>query len=159
DEGLAAVGAVLASVGMDLPRTPGSALLSWLWHRTRVRLRGLGFRPRDVNQIAAADLTRIDVCWSVAVGLSNVDWVRGADYQTRALLLALNAGEPERIARALAVEAAHAATGGVHAAARSAKLLERASALSEGADHPYANGMLALSRGVSAYLSGRWRVA
>ncbi len=159
DEGLSAVGSVLASVGMDLPRTPTLALLSLLWHRARVRLRGLGFQPKDVSQVAASELTRIDVCWSVAIGLSNVDWVRGADYQTRGLLLALKAGEPDRIARALAVEAAHVATGGVRTTARSTRLLERAASLSRGPGHPYATGMLALSRGVSSYLRGCWREA
>ena len=99
DLGLDALRDVLAAIGMTLPRTPCRALASLLWRRAMLRLRGLGFRPRDTSEVAAATLTKIDVCWSAGVGLSNVDWIRGADFQARGLLLALRAGEPYRVAR------------------------------------------------------------
>ena len=117
DQGLATLHTVLEAVGLNLPGTPRRALWSLLLGRARLRLRGLRFRERDQSEIAAADLTRIDVCWSAVTGLSIVDSIRGADFQTRGLLLALRAGEPSRIARALAMEAAHVATAGDRAAA------------------------------------------
>ena len=159
DLGLDALRDVLAAIGMTLPRTPCRALASLLWRRALLRLRGLGFRPRDTSEVAAATLTKIDVCWSAGVGLSNVDWIRGADFQARGLLLALRAGEPYRVARALAVEAAQAATAGRPARRRTARLLDRAESLARGSGRPYALGMVALARGVSAYLEGRWRDA
>ena len=87
DEGLATLQSVLATVDMKLPRTPLRSLASLLWRRARLRLRRLNFRERDPSEITAADLTRIDICWSAAVGLSVVDTIRGADFQARGLLL------------------------------------------------------------------------
>jgi hypothetical protein len=159
DEGLATLQAVLAAVGLALPGTPRRALMSLLWQRARLRLRGLGFRARDPSEIAAADLTRIDVCWSAGVGLSVVDTIRGADFQARGLLLSLKSGEPSRIARALAMEAAHAATSGGSSRKSTERLLGMAEALVRRAEHPYDRGMVTLARGVAAYLEGRWRAA
>ena len=51
------------------------------------------------GDLAPAELMRIDICWSAASGLALIDTVRGADFQTRHLLLALNSGERYRIAR------------------------------------------------------------
>jgi serine/threonine protein kinase/tetratricopeptide (TPR) repeat protein len=159
DEGLATLRTVLEAVGMSLPATPRRALLSLLVQRARLRLRGLGYRQRDPAHIRPADLTRIDVCWSASAGLSVVDTVRGADFQARGLILSLAAGEPSRIARSLAMEAAHAASTGGSNQRRTARLLARASELAERANDPYASGMIALARGVCAYLEGRWTVA
>jgi serine/threonine protein kinase len=157
DQGLDALRDVLAAVGMTLPRTPRRALISLLFHRARIRLRGLTFHPRDTSEISPADLTRIDICWSAGIGLSNVDWIRGADFQARGLLLALRAGEPFRVARALAVEAAQTATAGQSARRRTARLLDTAGVLARTSDQPYALGMVALVTGVAAYLEARWR--
>ena len=159
DEGLATLQTVLATVGMTLPSTPLRSLASLLWRRLRLRLRGLGFRERDPSEIAAAHLTRIDVCWSAGAGLSMVDTIRGADFQARGLLLALEAGEPSRIARALAMEAAHTACTGGSNRKTTARLLELAEALAHRVEHAYALGMVTLARGVAAYLEGRWRDA
>ena len=159
DEGLAALRTVLEAIGMALPVTPRRALFSLLVQRARLRLRGLGFRERDPSEIAPADLTRIDVCWSAGAGLSVVDTIRGADFQARGLLLSLAAGEPSRIARALAMEAAHAASAGGSNRKATARLLDRADELASRVEHPYALGMVALARGVSAYLEGRWTLA
>jgi serine/threonine protein kinase len=156
DEGLATLRTVLKAIGMTLPGTPRRALFSLLVQRARLRLRGLDFRERDPSQIAPADLTRIDVCWSAGAGLSVVDTIRGADFQARGLLLSLAAGEPSRIARALAMEAAHAASAGGSNRKTTARLLDRAGDLASRVEHPYAQGTVALARGVSAYLEGRW---
>jgi serine/threonine protein kinase/tetratricopeptide (TPR) repeat protein len=159
DEGLATLRTVLEAIGTALPVTPRQALFSLLAQRARLRLRGLGFRERDPSEIAPADLTRIDVCWSAGAGLSVVDTIRGADFQARGLLLSLAAGEPSRIARALAMEAAHAASAGGSNRRTTARLLDRAGELASRVEDPYALGMVALARGVSAYLEGRWTLA
>ena len=159
DEGLAELEAVLGKVRMTLPRTPLRSLASLLARRLMLRLRGLGFRRRDIEEIPPAELTRIDVCWSAGVGLSVVDTIRGADFQARGLILALNAGEPSRIARALAMEAAHVASRGGSRRKATAQLLKRAENLSRPIEQPYALGMVTLARGVTSYLEGRWNEA
>jgi tetratricopeptide (TPR) repeat protein len=156
DEGLAALRDVLAAVGMKLPATPFRSLLSWLWQSAQLRLRGLGYRRREPTQIALADLTRIDVCWSAATGLSNVDWIRGTDFQSRCLLLALRAGERFRIAQSLAMYAVHCSTAGLPARQRTARLLKAAEDLAREVDQPYAIGIAAMARGCATYLECRW---
>jgi hypothetical protein len=121
-----------------------------------LRIRGLGFRRRDSSQVAPADLTRIDVCWSAAAGLSVVDTIRGADFQARGLLLALRAGEPSRIARSVAMEAAQAAIPGGKVHARTARVLALADGLAQEVGDPHVVGLAMMARGTSAYLEGRW---
>jgi tRNA A-37 threonylcarbamoyl transferase component Bud32/tetratricopeptide (TPR) repeat protein len=159
DEGLSALKTVLATVDMTLPTTPTRSLMSLLWRRALLRMRGLKFRQRDLSEVAAADLTRLDVCWSAGVGLSVVDPIRGADFQARGLLLSLKAGEPSRIARSLALEAAHVASTGGSTRERSARLLKLAEDLARRVDDAYALAMVTLGHGVAAYLEGRWRDA
>jgi hypothetical protein len=57
------------------------------------------------------------------------------------------------------MEAAHAASTGGSNRKRTARLLARAGELANRTPDPYASGMIALARGVCAYLEGRWTVA
>jgi serine/threonine protein kinase/tetratricopeptide (TPR) repeat protein len=157
DEGLAAISAILDRVGMPLPSTPQRALARLLWSRLMLRMRGLRFRERAANAVPTEQLELVDISRSVAVGFSVVDTIRGADYQTRSLLLALRAGEPMRIALSLGWEAVHSSCGGLPARRRTAKLNQLAQSLAEKIGHPHALGMASLSFGASSYLEGKFR--
>jgi tetratricopeptide (TPR) repeat protein len=157
DEGLAALRTVLRAAGVKYPATSRRAFGSLLLRRALIRLRGLRFRQRDPSQVAADKLTKIDVCWSATIGLSVVDPIRGADFQARGLLLALQSGEPNRIARSLATEAGHVATAGGRTRHRVERLLAKADALSQELDSRYADGFNLLIKGIAAFLQGRWR--
>ena len=159
DEGQRVVRDVLEAMGMRLAESPTRALISLLMRRLRVRLRGLEFRPRDESQIPPETLVRVDACWSVATALGVVDTIRGADFQGRHLLLALDTGDRYRIARALAVEAVYAAVEGEHHRARYDALIGRADALANEVGHPQAIALVAMARGTSAFLQGRWKSA
>jgi serine/threonine protein kinase len=159
DEGLALLRTILGPLGLSMPATPRQALVSLFRHRAILRLRGLRFRSRDETQIPAEDLTRIDLCWSAVAGLSVIDPILGADFQTRGLLLALRAGEPFRIARSLAMEAAHRSTAGIRAAGRVEALIRKADGLAHELDSPLARGMIHMVRGVSGLMLGRWKQA
>ncbi|HEY2744342.1 MAG TPA: serine/threonine-protein kinase PknK, partial [Polyangia bacterium] len=160
DEGLDAIKSVLDALGIKLPSASATrALTSMLLTRARLRLRGLSFEERDAAHLDARALAKIDATWSIAVALGTVDTIRGAEFQTRNLILALNAGEPYRIARALTMEAAYVATAGGPASARAASLLEIGRALAERIDHPHAIGWSRLAAGFAHFLSGRWRDA
>jgi hypothetical protein len=159
DEGLAAFDLLLAQVGMWLSGTPRRALLRMLLYRTVLRLRGLGFRERDAGRVPPGDLLRVDISRSVALGISIVDVIEGANWQAQASLRALRAGEPLRIALALAWEAVHSACQGQAARRRTAKLIRAADALAQKIGHPHAIGMATLSAGCVEFLEGRFRPA
>ncbi|MHB8876132.1 MAG: ATP-binding protein, partial [Myxococcaceae bacterium] len=159
DEGLEVVRSVLGAVNMRLAPTPRRAWAALLARRAHLALRGLGFRERDASQLSAEQVTRIDVCWSVAAGLSMVDTIRGASFQTRHLLLALEAGEPYRVARAIAAEAAFVATGGRKARPRALKLMKIASELATRVGDPRALGLVSFCAGLTEFLVGNWRAA
>lgn len=158
-EGLELIRTVLAAVGFTLPAGPKRALISLLLKRLQIRLRGLSFTERDASQIAEADLVRIDTCWAVAAGLGAVDLIRGADFQSRHLLLALKAGEPFRVARAMAFEAAQTASRGAPARKRAVQIAQRAEELARKVGHPHAIGLSIWASGVAAYLVGHWKNA
>jgi serine/threonine protein kinase len=157
DDGIRVLESVLSAVGMRLSKTPKGALISLLFRRTLLALRGLRFRPRDAREIPPAVLTRIDVCWAVTIGLARIDNIRAADFQTRHLLLALRAGERYRIARALATEAGFSSTLGKPR--RTERLLTAASELASSLAHPHARGLATFAGGVSAFYQGRFRAA
>jgi hypothetical protein len=95
------------------------------------------------------------VFWSVSTALGNIDNVRANDFQTRHLLLALKLGEPYRIGRALAAEAAYSATRGLSARRRTGRLVRTAEEIAEKVNRPFARGWATLAAGMAAYLEGR----
>ena len=141
DEGLSVLRRVLDRVGMRFPITPRGALLSLLLRRAQLWIRGLEFRERAATEIPADDLIRIDTCWSVSNSLGLIDTIRGSDFQTRHLLLALRAGEPYRVARAIANEAGYGSVAGWPARERTRRLIDRSMALAERVGHPHARGL------------------
>jgi hypothetical protein len=156
EEGLAVLARTLDAAGLHLPATPRRALPGLLIRRARVRLRGLGWREAEAPP---ERLAIIDLCWSVATGLALVDHFRGADFQARHLLLALDAGEPYRVARALMLEACYSATGGSRTAARTTEVLAAARAAAERAASPHAIALVEHASAVAAFCAGRFTEA
>jgi serine/threonine protein kinase/tetratricopeptide (TPR) repeat protein len=159
EEGLAVFEKVLRAAGFKLPGGPKRALISLILRRSWLWLRGLDFTERDASDIDEIDLQRIDICWSVAAGLGIVDLIRGAEFQSRHMLLALRAGEVYRVTRAMAFETVQMATRGGPGAVRARRLADRTEALAQRAGHPHATGLAIWARGLSAYLVGHWKEA
>jgi serine/threonine protein kinase len=159
DAGLVELRTALGGVGLTLPNSPRRALRCLLARRLWLLLRGLGFRERDASQISAADLLCIDTCGSASTGLSMVDAILGAAIQSQYLLLALRAGEPSRLARALSVEACHLSCEAGPSRRRAGRLIQTASALAERVADPQTQGMVTLARGVTLYFEGGWKNA
>src|SRR5205085_555064 len=145
--------------GLKLAKGPKRALVSLALRRLWIRLRGLDFTERDADVTPESELLRIDACWSVAAGLGAVDLIRGADFQSLHLLLALRSGEISRIARAMAFEVSQTAARGGRAQKHVAELLEKTDALAKRAAKPHSTGMAVWARGLSSYLLGNWREA
>ncbi len=159
EEGLEVFRVVLETAGFGLANGPKRALLSLILRRLWIRMRGLEFTERKASEIPEADLARIDICWAVAAGLGAVDFIHSADFQSRHLLLALRAGEPYRVSRAISFEAAQAASNRGKSRARGVKVLKLAKDLAKKVGHPHAIGMALWADGLSAYLTGEWRRA
>jgi hypothetical protein len=157
DEGLAAMRHVLGAIGMKLPSTPLATLMTFLFWLAYLRARGLGFRRRDTSHIAPHQLTRVDTCWSVAFSLSITDTLRGATFELRTLVLALEAGEIHRVSRAMALHAGHQASiAGRRGWARVEKLLTQAHALADEAGDTHSIGWAHGAHAIAHYTNGHW---
>ena len=151
DEGRAAGDDVLGHLGLEAPASPGAALRQLGWLRVRLWLRGLEHTERSVDEVTATDLARIDACWSLARGFAGHDVILGQVFQTRALLFALAAGEPLRVAKALCFEYLSRAIDGPTALTRDRALLERAARIGEQADSAVVRASVAFAEGMGAH--------
>ncbi|HET7451510.1 MAG TPA: hypothetical protein VFL12_02115, partial [Thermoanaerobaculia bacterium] len=127
--------------------------------RARLRLRGLAFRERSEDEIPPRVLRESDVTWSASAGLSMIDILAGASFQTRNLILALRAGEPARVARAMAWEAAHSSNDGSPGWKRTRRLLDAADGLARRVGKPHPVAMATMARGIAEFTMGRWSTA
>jgi hypothetical protein len=159
EEGMAMAAAVLAELGIRLPGTSSLDIISSLCLRTWIRLRGFPFRERNEHEVPAETLAAVDTCWSITLGLSFTDPLRGWALQARHLSLALSAGEPYRVARALVVETVHEATLGTRARNRTRALLYRTSELAKRTGHPHAKAAALMAAGFAAYFESLWKEA
>ncbi len=157
DEGLGVIRTLLASIGIPYPETRGETIKTLVTLRAKLVLRGLRFKERARSEIPAEDILRLDTCRAVALGLSSVDTMRGAVFQTRYLLLALEAGDAERVAHALTMECGYSAIAGTRARRRTEKLIARMRAIADRVGTPYARAFADEAEGVVASLQGRWR--
>jgi hypothetical protein len=88
-----------------------------------------------------------------------VENIRGAYLQSRHLLMALELGEPFRILRAIAAEAAYRAAGGTATELSVDRLLASAESLARDLREPYGFGFTHLARGIGMFLRAHWAEA
>lgn len=157
DDGFAVMQGVLREIGIELAIGPKRAMLSLLWHRLLIRLKGLRFRERDASQIAPMELFKVDACWSVAKHVGMIDTIRGTDFQARQLLLACRVGDLPRVTRAISAEVAYSAVTGTRSARRTQKLLAMAETLAGRVGDAQSVGFVNVMKGMAANMQGRWK--
>ncbi|MCU0668485.1 MAG: AAA family ATPase [Myxococcota bacterium] len=159
DEGVAILEPLLEEFGLRYPPTARAAVLSTLARVAELRLRGTRVRSPRVPP-SSLDLTRIDLCYSVARGLITVDTMRAGHLPLVGLLLSLRAGEASRIGRSLAmVGGAVLAPLGGFMGAWGSRLIEQARSIANDLDDPYVSAAVNVSAGQVAVLRGEWRAA
>lgn len=149
-EGLEALRSLLRSRGQRFARTGGGAIASFLYSRARLKLRGIEFEERGATWVSPERLSEVDLLWSVSCSLVMVDMTRGVDLQTRHLLAALDAGEPYRVARALAVEGWFQQSMLPQPNARITQIFSQARLLAQRCVQPHAQAVVALAEGAAA---------
>ncbi|EYF02200.1 Hypothetical protein CAP_7411 [Chondromyces apiculatus DSM 436] len=157
DEGLRVAEPLFVS--LVIAAHQGSAAAQMLLRRAQSQLHELHYEERSLQESSPEALQRIDLCWSLATGLAFVDPGAGALFRSQSLLFSLDAGEPSRIVRAVALEASHVAAGGGPASERAAALLAESDRLARRLGNPHATSRVLLAQGVSAGFQGRWRAS
>jgi RIO-like serine/threonine protein kinase/tetratricopeptide (TPR) repeat protein len=159
EQGMEASRAVLSAMGLGLPATRFGAIGTIVLYRVVLALRGLHFGARSENEIGQEDLARIDTCWSIGYALTFVDIFLGEVLVLRALLLALRAGELERISRCVSMHVIRTAAAGGRTWRRTARLREHARELADRSGSLGARWFYAVAMGQSDSLNGRFREA
>lgn len=156
NEGLPVLRKVLNKIGIKLPATPLQSLCSFLISRTKLKLRGLKFKEHASHEISDIDRLRMDSCCSASVGLFMPDVLRSLDFQTRFLLLALNAGELTRILKGLTLEASYTSMQGNRQQKRISYLLQLSNDIAIKLAQPYPLALVMFTKGVTAHFKGDW---
>ena len=88
-----------------------------------------------------------------------VDMLRASDFSARHTLLALDTGEPYRVARALAMEGMFISTLGHSHRLKAAAFIGRARAIADRLGHPHAMAVSSMAESMAAICAGRWQDA
>ncbi|HKU43186.1 MAG TPA: protein kinase [Polyangiales bacterium] len=156
-EGDALVRKVLAAMEIDVPETDRGMIAAILWEKTRLSLRGTGYVARREAELPASLLERVDLYDALRVETQTYAPLRAVLFQMRGLRLALEAGEPARVVRALCSAAQITVLRGTEAACRKGdEILARASALAAELRTERELATVCSARAMCAFMLGRW---
>jgi serine/threonine protein kinase len=105
DEGMDTIAPVLREVGLWQPRGPLMAILGTVWNRILMLPRGYAFVQRKESEVPPRLLERIDSLLATKTGLSHHEAIFAGYQESRAVRLALRAGEARRLIRCLVHDA------------------------------------------------------
>jgi len=105
DEGMDTITPVLRELGIWQPRRATTAIVGTIWNRVLLLLRGYAFTKRADSEVGSDLLERIDTLLATKTGLSHNEAIFAGYQQSRAIRLALRAGEPRRLIRCLVHDA------------------------------------------------------
>ncbi len=159
DEGLGVLEGVLRAVGERLPATPRRAFAALAVGRARIALRGLRYVERPLPEVPPGSVMRVDAFFTAAACLGYVDTIRGADFQARHFLAALDAGEPHRVAQALMLEVSFAGAAGGPEGPRARALIAMLQELAARLGAPHVSALAECAPAIVASLGGRWQLA
>ncbi len=157
--GMATFALVLSTLRVWYPRTFVGVLLAITVVQIRLWLRRGRFTERDESMVDPERRLRADACLSAALGLTPIDPIRGYDFYGRALLHALEIGEPGRVAINMAMDASRIISVGPKSRHRAYRMLFVARRIAERSRVPRARAVVSYSEGMAAYLMGEWREA
>jgi hypothetical protein len=151
---------LLSEVGLRYPETPREIQKRVLIALLRLKVRGVGFRPRTPGASEASLVRRIDVARSATEGIASTDPMRAASMMLEAVWLSLELGEPTRVAWALShYGLLVASSGSKRGLAASTRLFARAAELAEGTRAVDAHAIVRLNRAKLDLSLGRWTSA
>ncbi len=156
DHGRARLFELLACVGVRPPTSQAGQLASLGYLRARIALRGLQPRAPAAPDDDAG--LRTDVLWAGAALLGFIEPLLGATLQSRNLLGALDAGDPDRLSRALLLEASYRAAAG-RDTPREREVVDRMRALARSCPSPMLSAYADAGAAMLAQMTGRWRLA
>jgi tetratricopeptide (TPR) repeat protein len=149
DRGRELLAESLRTLGIYLPKSPAAAVASMIWHRARLRMRGLAFV--ECTSQDALTRSRLGALEAVTVSSVRNDSVRSPDVGARWLLLALESGHAVHVARALCWDYLHSALLHVEPS-RLLQCERRAAALQEQTGDVVASNWLPFVRGTHQLL-------
>lgn len=145
--------AISSEVGLFVPHGDLGSLLSLVVSLLELNLRGLAVAQRRAP-ISERDELRLKACWTAATGLSMVHHLRATAFQARALLLALAAGDLDRVIKGAALLSATLSNAEGAARKMGDRLRIRAGELAGNNPSDEHRAWLELMRGISAM--GEW---
>ncbi len=150
---------VLHAHSIFTPSARAVTLLALGEARLELRLRGFKYIVCDEASVDPEVLARIDALAAAGSALSMTDNVRGAYFQTRALMAALDAGELTRLVRSLAIDACFTASGGQRSKAKTLNTIAETKKVAALLGTPFAEAMLESAIGFYHYFLGDWSPA
>lgn len=155
-EGLAVTKRVLENLNIPFPSSPKRALLTLLWNRIKIRLRGLRFQPCEEKETDPEALVKADICYSIGLSLSLIDHIFGACFSSRFVLSALAIGELRRVLYALGVESCYVAASGKEPSSYYKKISSRADELLKKKEAQLARVYFSIGKAFGSYMWGEW---
>jgi eukaryotic-like serine/threonine-protein kinase len=159
EEGLHVMEKVLRDMKVSLPKQGWPTLLSLLWRRFLLRIRGLKFKEYDESQVSKEDLAQVDIFHSITDGMGIADPIIGADLGTRWVHAALNVGEPKRVLIALCREANYIAVSGKSNNSYHNKIIHVIKSLLKRVNYPVSLGYVEGANAYRHYMKGDWHQA
>jgi serine/threonine protein kinase/tetratricopeptide (TPR) repeat protein len=159
-EALTLLKLLLAEVGLRFPSTRFHLVASILRGHVALRLRGSSFEERAEEQVPPRQLAVIDLTLIAGKGLGALDLMLGSYFSLLSTQLALNAGEPRRIARSLAnLSMVDYALGSAASVARGDLQMEKSEEIARRFQDSRLSGFNLFVRGTKVGVGGHWEAA